>query len=1023
MISSAYDPFLSRFPLCHWYWSQYAYHIVRISLNPHKGAEIFEKALHSAMYSLGLWIDYCRFATAFYDDKLAVSRLFRMGIMFVGKGYLSHALWDLYINHEHSRRNWSSLASIYLQVLRYPTEKLHKYYAIFIKFAAGMVEEIKRRRNNGVEPEGGVQHIGTTTFSQREISKVIEDLQNPSDEALRAEAVQKYKFFGDQFYQKACELDDRIKGFENNIRHRYFDMTPLDDEELKNWHMYLDCVEKQDDFLWALQLYERCLISCANYPEFWMRYVEYLDSKGGRELANFALERAEIFLKGVPEMHLFNARYKERIGDATGARTAFFQFDEKPAAYLTKHVIELANMERRLGNLEEAYDIFEKAITMAEEKMQWHSCSTLFMHLSRLKYTITRSANAARDVLIDGIRRVPSCRLLLEELIKFAMMHQEAMPGNLLDSIIADAISARSKASQSLASKDREDISVYYLEYVDLCGTVDDVRKARNRHLHLFPHLVRDSITYKRLELGNHVPSGIVKQREESPGVCNLQIEDQPNKTENMVQERKQQPDFQVLKQYRETPAEVNLSSNSAKQAGEDKSESMKVTSAVVDLSCQDASEPNALDRKSAGLLTSNGLIDASQGLSISIIMPEQESLPMICGEQDVTLDISQSDRNSKQNDVIPNSIPPQDSPSKTEDFAKVHKHSHDNELMSSSSSANNQEHTPAGKHINSAVILSGDCFEKNQTVSFPFSQGETSEVPRHSDNEQNRHHHMASLQHSQTVVLSSAVQTSPQHHLQTSVPSKSSFYPEEANSMHKQMLTDKIQKVNDKLVQSPGTSQWQASSPNVPYAQMSDVSQPMACSDGNYGSQSQMWQYYYQQQQQQFLQQQYQLQLYQSMQLKQQQYLWQSQLQSQQHTQEQQPSPLQQNQYTMEQSQVPGPLSSNPYQQQQHFPQAQQHYQLVTQQAEHQDHQQEIVADGVHQKGHEQHVSQSYQLLWQQYQQQAYMLQQQQQYLQYTYNQLTGQLPPQQQNQPLAHGEEYEEKQNYQQSSSDQDI
>lgn len=47
-----------------------------------------------------------------------------------------------------------------------------------------------------------------------------------------------------------------------------------------------------------MKLYERCLIPCANYPEFWMRYVEFMESKGGRELANFALERAtQVFLK------------------------------------------------------------------------------------------------------------------------------------------------------------------------------------------------------------------------------------------------------------------------------------------------------------------------------------------------------------------------------------------------------------------------------------------------------------------------------------------------------------------------------------------------------------------------------------------------------------------------------------------------------------------------------------------------------------------------------------------------------
>lgn len=48
----------------------------------------------------------------------------------------------------------------------------------------------------------------------------------------------------------------------------------------------------------VVKLYERCLIPCANYPEFWMRYVEFMETKGGREIANYALNRAtQIFLK------------------------------------------------------------------------------------------------------------------------------------------------------------------------------------------------------------------------------------------------------------------------------------------------------------------------------------------------------------------------------------------------------------------------------------------------------------------------------------------------------------------------------------------------------------------------------------------------------------------------------------------------------------------------------------------------------------------------------------------------------
>lgn len=45
-------------------------------------------------------------------------------------------------------------------------------------------------------------------------------------------------------------------------------------------------------YLQTVKLYERCLIPCANYPEFWVRYIELMEASGAREIATHAIERA-----------------------------------------------------------------------------------------------------------------------------------------------------------------------------------------------------------------------------------------------------------------------------------------------------------------------------------------------------------------------------------------------------------------------------------------------------------------------------------------------------------------------------------------------------------------------------------------------------------------------------------------------------------------------------------------------------------------------------------------------------------
>lgn len=55
-----------------------------------------------------------------------------------------------------------------------------------------------------------------------------------------------------------------------------------------------------------VKLYERCLIACANYPEYWIRYVLCMEASGSLDLANNALDRAtQVFVKVVPYLLVY----------------------------------------------------------------------------------------------------------------------------------------------------------------------------------------------------------------------------------------------------------------------------------------------------------------------------------------------------------------------------------------------------------------------------------------------------------------------------------------------------------------------------------------------------------------------------------------------------------------------------------------------------------------------------------------------------------------------------------------------
>ncbi|XAR66662.1 hypothetical protein NMG60_11012964 [Bertholletia excelsa] len=373
---------------------------------------------------------------------------------------------------------------------------------------------MKGQNNCSVEIESQSVPNETVKTPSDKVSYFINNLLDPSTGSFSYKALLNYKSTGDQFYQEACELEKQIHSFETNIRRPYFHVKPLDDSQLENWHCYLDFVQMQNDFDWVVKLYERCLIPCASYPEFWMRYVDYMETKGAREIANSALDRAKnVFLKNTPEIHFFNAQFKEQIGDIDGARAEFLPLDDEFGSYFVQQVVKEANMEKRMGNFTAAACVYEKSLEMAAQRQKLHTVPVLYIHFCHLKYMMTSSTDTARDVIIEGIRNVPHCKILLEGLINFLMAHGGQGQVDVVDNLMADAISAGTDSSQGLSRKDREDISVLYLQLVDQCGTVHDTRKAWNRHMKLFPHLLR-TISLDKRPSGNHLLNMLMEVRE-----------------------------------------------------------------------------------------------------------------------------------------------------------------------------------------------------------------------------------------------------------------------------------------------------------------------------------------------------------------------------------------------------------------------------------------------------------------------------------------------------------------------------
>ncbi|XP_022728461.1 pre-mRNA-processing factor 39-like isoform X1 [Durio zibethinus] len=483
-IRKVYDAFLAEFPLCYGYWKKYADHEARIG-SMDKVVEVYERAVQGVTYSVDIWVLYCAFAIETYGDPETIRRLFERGLAYVGTDYLSFPLWDKYIEYEYMHQEWSRLAVIYTRILENPSQQLERYFNSFKELAGSRPLSELRTAEEAVVNGSAVVSEADGQVNEREVHPdAVEQTPKPvSAGSTEAEELEKYVAVREELYKKAKEFDSKILGFETAIRRPYFHVRPLNVAELENWHNYLDFIEREGDFNKVVKLYERCLIACANYPEYWIRYVLCMEASGSMDLADNALARAtQVFVKRQPEIHLFAARFKEQNGDIPGARAAYQLVHSEISPGLLEAIIKHANMESRLGKLEDAFFLYEQAIAIEKGKEHSQTLPMLYAQYSRFSYLVSGNSEKAREILTGALEQVQLSKPFLEALIHFETILPPPRQIDYLESLVDKFIGPNSDGSAA----DREDLSSIFLEFLNLFGDVQSIKKAEDRHAKLF---------------------------------------------------------------------------------------------------------------------------------------------------------------------------------------------------------------------------------------------------------------------------------------------------------------------------------------------------------------------------------------------------------------------------------------------------------------------------------------------------------------------------------------------------------
>ncbi|XP_044727957.1 pre-mRNA-processing factor 39 isoform X2 [Chrysoperla carnea] len=438
----AYDAFLSHYPYCYGYWRKYADYEKRKG-NKKKCEEVFERGLKAIPLSVDLWLHFLNYTkTAYADSEDHIREQFERALTACGLEFRSDRLWDTYIKWETEGKRLQNVTAIYDRLLVTPTQGYTTHFDNFQEHVSShapnkilSVDEFLQIRK---EVRQLLKHEGETPSTEDSDIPPGEDDTNDetikSDEETKA-LKEKIVSIRRKLHKVTVAAVTARWNFEEGIKRPYFHVKPLERCQLKNWKEYLDYEIEQGDRQRIMVLFERCLIACALYEEFWLRYVRYLEEQKDESLhakIREIYERAcTVHHVGKPALHLAWAIYEEAMANLTKASEILINL-EKSVPNLLQVAYRRINLERRRGDFEKCSQLYEYYINNSKNKS---ISSNMAIKYARFSFKICHDSKKAVEILNTAITKDPSNPRLHLQLIDLCLQKEEINEKEILDII------------------------------------------------------------------------------------------------------------------------------------------------------------------------------------------------------------------------------------------------------------------------------------------------------------------------------------------------------------------------------------------------------------------------------------------------------------------------------------------------------------------------------------------------------------------------------------------------------------
>ncbi|KAG8630385.1 hypothetical protein KVT40_002004 [Elsinoe batatas] len=376
-----YNRFLTKFPLFFGFWKKYA--DLEFSLaGPESATFIYERGVASVACSVDLWTNYCSFVLETSHDNEVQRELFERGAECVGLDFLAHPFWDKYIDFEERLGQSANVFAILSRVIKIPMHQYARYYEKYRAMSAQMPI-------NALASEEVIARLSQDSYRLVQINN---GTQADIERDMRSKLDQ-INF--ESFKRNQDEVNKRWT-YEAEIKRLYFHVTDLDEAQISNWHKYLDFEEAEGDFRRTTFLYERCVVICAHYADFWFRYARWMSTKEDKvEETRNIYERASCYYLPIalPQIRHKWALFEEAQGRPRVAAEIY------QGVLLTRPdypntVNCLANLTLRTFGVEAAIGIYQHYLKYPEI-----SAATRGMLISALAHLVYQSKNDALRAL------------------------------------------------------------------------------------------------------------------------------------------------------------------------------------------------------------------------------------------------------------------------------------------------------------------------------------------------------------------------------------------------------------------------------------------------------------------------------------------------------------------------------------------------------------------------------------------------------------------------------------------------